>query len=307
LISSFAKIQKANRIINDSLYGGFMRWSLFMHILAFSAFSQVPVEMPLWPESQDTNGDASKVPTLTYYSPSGRMATDVAVVVCPGGGYGHLAIEHEGHDVAKWFNSFGVHAFILKYRHGRENRHPIPMNDAKRAMALVRYHAKEWAINPNKIGIMGFSAGGHLASTVGTHSDSGIADAKDPIDRLSNRPDFMILVYPVISFTTEYTHAGSKRNLIGENPDAELVESLSNELQVDADTPPTFLIHASQDKAVPPQNSTLFYNALVKEKVPAELHIYEQGGHGFGLAPNDPVLSGWPERLKTWFKQRGLF
>lgn len=284
-----------------------MRWSLFMLILACSAWSQVPVEMPLWPKAQDAEMDASKAPTLTYYTPSGRMATNVAVVVCPGGGYGHLAIEHEGHDVAKWFNSFGVHSFILKYRYGKENHHPVPMNDAKRAIALVRYHAKEWGINPNKIGIIGFSAGGHLASTVGTHSDSGIADAKDPIDRLSNRPDFMILVYPVISFTTEFTHAGSKRNLLGENPDSGLVESLSNELQVDADTPPAFLIHASQDKAVPPQNSTLFYNALVKEGVPVELHIYEQGGHGFGLAPNDPVLSGWPERLKVWFKQRGLF
>jgi len=278
-----------------------------MLFAAFSAWSQIPVEMPLWPGQHETQIDLERVPTLIHYAPSGRMATDLAVVVCPGGGYGHLAIEHEGHDVAKWFNSFGVHAFILKYRYGKENHHPIPMNDAKRAIALVRYHAKKWNINPNKIGIMGFSAGGHLASTVGTHSDNGTAEADDPVDRLSNKPDFMILVYPVISFTTKFAHTGSKRNLLGENPGSELIESLSNELQVNADTPPTFLIHASQDKAVPPQNSTLFYNALVQQGVPAELHIFEQGGHGFGLAPNDPVLSVWPEQLKVWLKQRGLF
>jgi acetyl esterase/lipase len=213
-------------------------------------------------------------------------------------------MDKEGYAVAKWLNSLGVSAFVLKYRLGPRYHHPVELGDAQRAIRIVRSRAAEYGLQPDRIGIMGFSAGGHLASTAGTHFDAGNPGAADPIDRMSSRPDFMVLCYPVISFGA-FAHAGSKKNLLGENPDPLLVENLSNELQVTKDTPPTFLFHTTTDATVPVENSVMFYSALRKAGVPAEMHIYERGPHGVGLAPSDPVLSSWPGRLADWLRIHG--
>jgi acetyl esterase/lipase len=242
---------------------------------------------------------------MTIYLP-GRGNAGTGVVVFPGGGYGGLASNHEGRQVANWLNSFGVTAFVVKYRLGPRYHHPVEIGDAQRAIRTVRSRAKEFGIAPNQIGVWGFSAGGHLAATTGTHFDAGKADATDPIEKESSRPDFMILAYPVISFTTPYTHKGSLKNLLGDNPDSKLVENLSNELQVTAQTPPTFLFHTNGDTGVPPENSVLFYLALRKAAVPAEMHIFEKGPHGVGLGGSDPALSRWPILLQEWFRTRGL-
>jgi acetyl esterase/lipase len=196
---------------------------------------------------------------------------------------------------------------VLKYRHkGTGYQHPAPLDDAQRAIRTVRARAAEFKVDPAKIGILGFSAGGHLASSAGTHFDAGNSSAEDSIDRVSCRPDYLVLCYPVISFTTPYTHQGSRRNLLGENADPKLVEKFSNELQVTAETPPTFLFHTDADTGVPPENSALFYLALKKAKVPAEMHIYEKGPHGVGLAKDRPAISTWPDLCQAWMKGRGL-
>lgn len=278
---------------------------IFLFIGAFSGHAQPKVEL-LWPGGAPGaagNEDADK-PTLSIHLPAQRGGT--GIVVCPGGGYGALAMDHEGKQIAEWQNNLGVAAFIVKYRLGPRYRHPAPLQDAQRAIRTVRYRAREFGIAADRIGIWGFSAGGHLASTAGTHFDAGNAQAEDPIERMSSRPDFLILAYPVISLTTEYAHKGSLRNLLGENPDPALVENLSNERQVTAQTPPTFLFHTNEDKGVPPENSVLFYLALRKAGVPAELHIYERGRHGVGLARQDAALSSWPERLADWLRGRGV-
>lgn len=272
--------------------------------------SQQPVEL-LWPGGApnakgDSDGDK---PTLTIYLPPKEKATGAAVVICPGGGYGFLAMDHEGHQIAQWLNSLGVAGFIVKYRHrnsGAGYGHPVPLQDAQRAIRMVRSRAKEWNIDPNRIGVLGFSAGGHLASTTGTHFDKGRGDADDLVERVSCRPDFMILIYPVISLTEWYAHSGSQRNLLGDNPDKEMLESLSNDKQVTTQTPPTFLVHADDDNGVPAENSIYFYLALRKAKVPAEMHIYQKGGHGFGLGKKDSAASGWPTCCANWMKERGL-
>ena len=243
-------------------------------------------------------------PTITIWLPK-QNATGSAVVVCPGGGYAHLAMDHEGKQIADWLNGRGVAAFILKYRLGPRYHHPAPLTDVQRAIRTVRQGAAGFGVAPDRIGVWGFSAGGHLASTAATHFDSGAADAADAIDRVSSRPDFAILAYPVVTMT-EHTHKGSRRNLLGETPDPKLVELLSNEKQVSAQTPPTFLFHTSDDPGVPVENSVHFYLALRKAGVPAEMHLYEHGRHGVGLAPADPVLSSWGERLTDWMRGRGL-
>jgi acetyl esterase/lipase len=249
--------------------------------------------------------DADK-PSLTIWLPAADKANGTAVVICPGGGYGGLAMGHEGKDVAQWFVDRGVTAFVLKYRHAPRYKHPAPLQDAQRAIRTVRARAKEFHIDPARVGIMGFSAGGHLASTAGTHFDDGKIDDKDPIEKVGCRPDFLILCYPVITLEPPYAHMGSRKNLLGDKPDPKLVEELSNEKQVTAKTPPTFLFHTDGDGGVLPENSIEFYLALRKAKVPAELHIYEKGPHGVGLAPKDPILSTWPERLHQWLEGRGL-
>lgn len=267
-----------------------------------------PKEELLWPAgTPDAVGsEPADRPTLTVFLPPSDRANGTGVIVCPGGGYGHLAVDHEGKQVAQWYNERGVAAFMLKYRLAPRYRHPAPLQDAQRAIRTVRARAKEYHINPERIGIMGFSAGGHLASTAGTHFDTGKPDAMDPIERVSSRPDFLILCYPVITLTEPYLHRGSRNNLLGNAPNPKLIESLSNDKQVTDRTPPTFLFHTNADAGVVPENSVLFYLALRKAKVPAELHIYEQGKHGVGLAQTDPILSSWPDRLAGWMKTRGL-
>lgn len=262
----------------------------------------------LWPAGTPGAMGQEEVdqPSLRSYIPRHVKPNGTSIVVCPGGGYGALAIDHEGRQVAEWLNTLGVTAFVLKYRLGPRYRHPAPLQDAQRAIRYVRANAKEYNVAPDRIGIMGFSAGGHLAATAGTHFDAGQAQATDPLDRVSSRPDFLVLAYPVISFTAEYTHRGSSKNLLGEQPDQKLIENLSNEKQVTAETPPTFLFHTNEDSGVPPENSIAFYLALRQAKVPAELHVYERGRHGVGLAPGDPVLSTWKERLAGWLYTRGL-
>jgi acetyl esterase/lipase len=270
-----------------------------------------PQPIPLWPGPAPASvGDpAANQPNLTAYLPPADKAVGTAVVVCPGGGYGALAVDHEGKQVAAWLNERGVAAFILRYRIATPKRpaplYPAPMLDVQRAIRTVRANAKEYGIRPDRIGVWGFSAGGHLASTAATHFDAGSPDSSDSIDRVSCRPDFAILAYPVITMEAA-THGGSRRNLLGADPDPKLVELMSNEKQVTKETPPTFLFHTDDDKAVPVMNSVLFFTALKKNGVPAEMHIYVHGNHGVGLAPNDPVLSTWPERLETWLKGRGL-
>ena len=263
----------------------------------------------LWPEGAPGakgEGDDDK-PTLSISLPAAGQATGAAVIVCPGGGYRGLAMSYEGVDVGRWLNTHGVAAFVLKYRHkGTGYEHPAPLLDAQRAIRTVRARAKEFRVEPDRIGILGFSAGGHLASSAGTHFDAGDSEATDPIDRAGCRPDFLVLCYPVISFTTPYTHQGSKKNLLGNSPDAKLVESMSSELAVTPQTPPTFLFHTDADRGVPAENSVLFYLALRKANVPAELHIYEKGRHGVGLAPKLPALSSWPDRCIDWMRGRGL-
>lgn len=245
-------------------------------------------------------------PDISVYLPSKSNATGQAVVICPGGGYHILAYDWEGTDMAKWLNSLGVAGIVLKYRLPDAKCNIVsyksPLLDAQRAIRMVRSHAKEWNIDPEKVGIMGFSAGGHLASTAGTHFDTGNPNATDPIEKLSCRPDFMLLGYPVISMDEAVTHKGSKKNLLGNNPTPELVKEFSNELQVTPNTPPTFLFLASDDKAVIPENSILFYQALVKNEVPAEMHIYPEGGHGFSLATNKPHVSNWTTDCAAWLK-----
>ena len=244
-------------------------------------------------------------PTLTPYLLSKDKANGTAVIIFPGGGYRINAIGHEGFDIAKKLNEWGVTAFVLKYRipndAAMENKEIGPLQDAQRAIQLVRERAAEWNINPDRIGIMGFSAGGHLASTAGTHFEKAVIENPKKINL---RPDFMILGYPVISFDSEIMHGGSRENLLGKNPVQEKIYEYSNERQVTAKTPPTFLVHASDDQAVQPENSIRFYQALVKNKVPAELHIYQAGGHGFGLH-NKTTTDNWMERLQSWLKANG--
>jgi acetyl esterase/lipase len=243
--------------------------------------------------------DDKDVPTLTPFlaeNPNGA-----AIVICPGGGYGGLA-GHEGKDYALWFNSMGIHAFVLKYRLGSGGyRHPRMLEDAARALRTVRSRCSEWGIDKTRVGIIGSSAGGHLASTLLTHFDAGNPTAEDVIDRESSRPDLGILCYPVITLG-EFTHSGSKKNLLGENPPAELVKFLSNELQVTRETPPTFIWHTAEDLVVPVENTMLFASALRKNGVPFDLHIYEKGRHGIGLANGH----AWTKDCEFWLKQRAF-
>jgi acetyl esterase/lipase len=273
-----------------------------------AAAAEPQVEL-LWPQgAPGAKGDQpADKPTLIVSLPEAEKANGTAVVICPGGGYGGLAMDHEGKQFAEWFNSLGIAAFICDYRHrGKGYGHPAPLQDAQRAIRTVRARAAEWKVDPQKIGIIGFSAGGHLVSTVGTHFDAGDPKAEDPIQRASCRPDFMILCYPVIAFDEPYTHRGSQKNLLGDNADPELVRSLSNEKQVKSDTPPTFLFHTDGDEGVPAENSVMFYLALRRAGVPAEMHIYRVGRHGLGLAKNQPGAENWPKQCEDWMRGLGL-
>jgi acetyl esterase/lipase len=270
------------------------------------AASDEPQTFPLWENGAPgaLGHEDSDIPTLTYYPAIQGIPT--AIVVAPGGGYRGLAMNHEGRQIANWLNAAGISAFVLKYRLGPRYHHPIELGDAQRAIRLVRTRAAEYGLKPDRIGMMGFSAGGHLTSTVETHFDSGNPDASDPVDRASSRPDFAILGYPVISFTSPYTHKGSAQALLGDSPDPKVLENLSSDLQVTPQTPPTFLFSTSADTGVPAENSVAFYLALHKANVPAELHIFQKGPHGVGLDLSDVALGEWPKLLINWLRGLGL-
>ena len=262
----------------------------------------------LWPGGAPGAAGSEPVdkPKITVYRAPADKATGAGVVVCPGGGYWLVASDHEGKQVAEWLNGLGVSAFVLQYRLGPRYRHPAPLQDAQHALRLVRAKARDFGVDPGRLGILGFSAGGHLASTAGTHFDAGRAGDADPVERESSRPDFMVLAYPVISLVSPFTHKGSLENLIGKDADRSLVEGLSNERQVTKDTPPTFLFHTSDDPSVPVENSIVFYEALWKAGVPAEMHVFAKGPHGVGLAPKDPALSAWPGLCAAWMRGMGF-
>ena len=290
---------------------------LFAILIAVSCAAQPPPAPPilqepqtilLWPNgapgAQGTE-DRDK-PAITVYMPPNTTGPMTAVIVAPGGSYRPLAANLEGRAPANYFNTLGIAAFVLRYRLGPQYHHPIELGDAQRAIRTVRARAAEWHIAADRIGVMGFSAGGHLASSVSTHVDSGNASATDPIDRVSSRPDFAILGYPVISLIEPWTHQGSKTNLLGDAPDAALVRSLSSETQVTASTPPTFIYQTNADTTVPAENAVSYYLALRKAGVPAELHIFKDGRHGSGLGMTDPALSEWPKLLTNWLRVSGL-
>ena len=282
--------------------------------MASTAAQQPPLPLqdgqviPLWtgaaPGALGT--DDSDIPVLTAYLPRTVAANTPAVIVCPGGGYVRLAANHEGRQVASFLNSLGLAAFVLRSRLGPRYHHPVELGDVQRAIRLVRARSASWSLDPARIGIMGFSAGGHLAMTASTMSDGGSPGAPDPIDRVSSRPDYAVLGYPVISMTEPWTHQGSKTALLGANPEAALAAQLSGERAVTKDTPPTFLFHTNADATVPAENSVQYYLALRRAAVPAEMHIFEKGAHGVGLANDDEALSAWSTLLANWLRGRGV-
>ena len=272
------------------------------------------VEMPLWPDAAGGgNGAPGAVgnaaedrPTLRVYLPKGANGTRTGVIVAPGGGYQHLSMQKEGEQIALWLNARGAAAFVLKYRLGPTYHHPVEIGDAQRAIRTVRARASEYGIAVDHVGMWGFSAGGHLAATAGTLYDAGKPGAADAIERMSSKPDFLVLAYPVITLEAPLAHAGSRKYLLGDNPDPALVTQMSAETRVTKETPPTFLFSTTDDKTVPVENSVMFYEALVKNGVPAEMHIFQHGPHGVGLAPGFPDLKDWPDLLATWMRARGL-
>lgn len=280
-----------------------MKKLLFISILfmATNLSAQKPIEIPLWqngaPNSNELKGEEQELeknrisnvtsPTLTVYLP--EKSNGMAIIMCPGGGYIRLAMDHEGHDMAPWLNSQGIAYAVLKYRMPNGHKE-VPLSDAEQAMRIVREYAEEWNINPGKVGVMGASAGGHLASTLATHFDKG------------TRPDFQILLYPVITMNPEYCHTGSRERLIGMNPDEATARLYSNELQVTRQTPPAFIVLSSDDKTVPAENSVNYYLALLKNNIPATMHIYPIGGHGWGFKDSFPYKRQWTEELEKWLR-----
>lgn len=263
--------------------------------------------MPLWPDGPPgvSRDDPRTLPTLTLYRPDPAKATGAAVVILPGGGYQGLA-DHENRPIAEWARGLGLTAVVLRYRLAPAFRHPAMLEDAARAVRTVRSHAADWEVDPARVAVLGFSAGGHLASTIGTHFDAGRPDHADPVERLGSRPDRLILLYPVIALSTPYAHGGSKKNLLGDQPAPELVADLSNELKVTPETPPTFLAHTDEDGPVPAENSILFALALRKAKVPMELHVFQQGRHGLGLGTAGVPFGEWPGLCARWLKVQGF-
>ncbi|WPJ96687.1 alpha/beta hydrolase [Coraliomargarita algicola] len=263
-------------------------------------------ELPLWPEGAPgaLGTESQDIPTLTISLPEEGSSNGGAVVICPGGGYGGLAMNHEGHAIAKWFNAQGYAAAVLKYRlPAKGYPHPAPMQDVQRAIQTLRARTEEWQLDPERIGVFGSSAGGHLAATAATHFLAADSDAEDPVVQVSSRPDFLVMLYPVVSMDAAITHRGSRNNLLGKEPSPDLVELMSNELQVTSETPPTFIVHADDDRGVKAENSIRFYLALRANQVPAELHIFKQGGHGFGFQKQRSLpVHHWPDLLADWLK-----
>ena len=262
--------------------------------------------IPLWATGAPgaLGSRAEDQPIITPYLPPDGRSNGTAVVIFPGGGYQHLSMEKEGSDIANWLAGTGVTAFVVRYRLGPVYHHPAMLDDAQRAIRIVRARATEWSVDPARVGIIGFSAGGHLASTAGTHYDGGAESNADPIQRVSSRPDFMLLLYPVITMRADsVTHRGSRLNLLGATHDPALDVFLSNETQVTRDTPPTFIVHSTDDKVVPVENALLFYDALKRSAVPVEMHVFDHGGHGFGLAPADQALGAWTTLCEAWMRR----
>ena len=296
--------------------------TLFFSFLGFMAFPQNHT-LPLWSGTPPLQTDMGleeevrqegiirianvQIPTIEVYLPAKQISTGKAVVIFPGGGYGILAYDWEGTDFAKWLNAQGIAGIVVKYRlpisKSLTDPKEVPLMDAQRAIRMVRQNAEAWNIDPAKVGVMGFSAGGHLASTVSTQYNHEVNRPKDAIDALSARPDFSVLVYPVISFRDAAAHSGSRKNLIGENASQELIDRFSGELNVNAQTPATFLVHAQDDKGVPIENSLLYYQALHKNGVKSSLHIYPSGGHGFAFGLGKGAVEGWREVLLAWMKE----
>ncbi len=267
--------------------------------------------IPLWPKGAPyAHGDTkTDQPFVDVYLPDEKLRNGAAVVVCPGGGYGGLALDHEGKQIAEFYNSFGVTAFVLHYRLGTHQYHfPTQLADVQRAMRFARSQSQKYHIDPKRIGVMGFSAGGHLASMAATKFDEKAYDASDAIDKVSARPNFAVLCYPVISMNSEYTHKGSRKNLLGaeEANDPKAADHVSSDLNVTDQTPPTFLFHTNEDTAVPPENSIRFYLGLRQHKIPAELHLYQKGPHGVGLQAGDPILGTWGGHLNDWLRSNGF-
>lgn len=285
-----------------------IRIALFVALISIASLAIADDKIILWPNGAPgaVGTDDKDKPWLWVYPAEKVIANGTAVVICPGGGYGILAVDHEGTQIAKWYNSIGVTAFVLKYRLAPHYKHPAPMHDVQRAIQYVRANAKNYGLSPRRIGVAGFSAGGHLASTAATHFTEPKADSIDPVEKVSSRPDFAVLAYPVISLTQPFGHAGSKRNLLGDKPDEELAKFLSNELQVTPETPPTFIFHTGDDTGVPPENALAFYSACRQHKVPAELHIYQFGPHGVGLAPGDTAVYTWKNHVHDWLRNSAL-
>ena len=274
---------------------------LLISVPAFAA-----EEFILWKDGAPNalGNEAKDIPKMLLYLAPQSNRTGTAVVVCPGGGYGALAMDHEGDQIGQWFQSIGVSAFILDYRHRNKGYgHPNPLLDVQRAIRTVRANAASWNVRPDRIGVMGFSAGGHLASTAGTHFDAGDSKNSDPVEKASCRPDFMILCYPVILFNSENTHRGTQQNLLGNDPPKELLDYYSNEKRVTAQTPRTFIFQTDEDEPVPAENAVAFYLALRKHKVPAEMHIFEKGPHGVGLAKGQSGNEIWPELCRIWLER----
>jgi len=293
--------------VNTSIKALFASAIFLASLIVTRAEMQTPI--PLWPAGAPgaLGTNANDIPTLTPYLVEGTNATGAAMVICPGGGYAHLA-PHEGNDYALWLNQHGVTCFVLKYRLGSSGyHHPAMLNDAARAVRWVRAHAGEYKIDTKRVGLMGSSAGGHLTATLLTHFDAGDANANDVVERQSSRPDLGILCYAVISMG-DFTHQGSKNNLLGKNPSPELVQLLSNELQVTTNTPPCFLWTTFEDKTVPMENTMLFAEALRKNHVPFALHVYEKGGHGMGLKDKPPFAHPhpWAGDCLFWLKEQGF-
>jgi acetyl esterase/lipase len=246
-------------------------------------------------------------PMLYIFLPPREKATGTAVLICPGGGYGALAFGHEGNAIASWLNDNGIAGIILKYRLPSDlimkDKSVGPLQDAQEAMRIIRRNAAIWNIDPKKVGVIGFSAGGHLASTLSTHYAEKVYDVTDTV---SARPDFSLLIYPVITMDASFTHAGSRRNLIGENPSDDAIKRFSNELQVNEQTPPAFMVHSADDQTVPVKNSIVYYEQLVRYKIPSELHIFQKGGHGYGLGGSRDTQSAWPGLCINWLKASGF-
>lgn len=285
--------------------------STFLLAVMLSGPALEPAAVPpadyLWPDgAPGAVGDeeADKPCVFVYHAVANQNGA--AIVLCPGGGYAVHAMDHEGHQVARYFQSKGVTVALLRYRLGERYRHPAPLQDVSRAIRYVRHRSAEWGVDAKRVGVMGFSAGGHLASTVSTHFDGGTANAEDPIERQSSRPDFSVLCYPVVSLVADYSHKGSGRRLLGPDASKEALSELSNDQHVTADTPPAFLFHTSQDAGVPPQNSLAYAMACAQHGVPCELHLFRYGPHGVGFALADPAASQWRELAHLWMKQSGF-